>query len=482
MNTIINVECVDQDLIITNAPTIASGGICENFVSFKFCSKWDGFSKTAVFYQNEKNVYYALIDSQNQCEIPHEVTLNEGTLHFGVFGVNGDTRRTSKVEKIRIHKGAWTKDMHPSDPTPDIYTQLLSELSAVNELLNSFLNGTSSTPVGNAKTLEGHGADYFATALALQNIVNGTTTVGNALKLNGQDADKYYSLYDAIELTENTDFNNLTTAGNYKFRSGIVSTLINAPFSDVSGGVLKVEVTSAITDSTTWLKQTVIKSQGGIFERQRTSSGWEAWRKTNDADTVDGKHAKDLVQYLGVLPTENTIISDYKYPNAYEAVISTNLGIEGLPNAYWHVKYFCRHNTASDGYGFQMFFPLNNSTEKIYFRTSNNAKWSEPRAIIDSNGGTLTGTLSLREFLNVYADSSNAGTYSSFIQNSNGTHVRHVTDANNFDEFFIKQGSITYAKMVNGAWSQTDIHHDGNSAKLIISDTPLTEDGAVRVW
>ena len=61
MNTIINVECVDQELIVTNSPTLASGGICENLVSFKFCGKWDGFSKTAVFYQNEKNVYYALI-------------------------------------------------------------------------------------------------------------------------------------------------------------------------------------------------------------------------------------------------------------------------------------------------------------------------------------------------------------------------------------------------------------------------------------
>lgn len=170
MNTIINVECVDQELIITNSPTLASGGICENVVSFKFCSKWDGFSKTAVFYQNEKNVYYALIDSNNTCEIPYEVTLNEGTLHFGVFGVNGDTRRTSKVDKIRIHKGAWNKDMHPSDPTPDIYTQILSALNEANALLHSFLNGTSTTPVGNAKTLEGHGASYFATKETVDSI------------------------------------------------------------------------------------------------------------------------------------------------------------------------------------------------------------------------------------------------------------------------------------------------------------------------
>lgn len=191
MNTTINVECIDQNLIITNSPTIASGGICENLVSFKFCSKWDNFSKTAVFYQNEKNVYYALIDSQNMCIVPHEATLKEGTLYLGVFGVNGEVRRTSEIGRIRIHKGAWSKDLHPSDPTPDIYTQILAQYNEILDKQESFINSQEQTmsdyqeawletvettrkemvnevnilveqaKLGDAKTLNGHNDEYF---------------------------------------------------------------------------------------------------------------------------------------------------------------------------------------------------------------------------------------------------------------------------------------------------------------------------------
>lgn len=222
MNTIINVECIDQELIITNSPTIASGGICENFVSFKFCSKWDDFSKTAVFYQNEKNVYYSIIDSENKCEVPYEVTMNEGTLHFGVFGVHGDTRRTSKIDKIRISKGAWNKDMHPSDPSPDIYTQLMSEMNRIDNMLQDLLNGTSETPIGNAKTLEGHEASYFATAKSVTDIENGTTQVGNAKKadsasnsekLGGKGA-REYALQSAVDGIQTMSIGILQTGWN----------------------------------------------------------------------------------------------------------------------------------------------------------------------------------------------------------------------------------------------------------------------------
>ena len=223
MNTIINVECVDQDLFITNSPTLASGGICENIVSFKFCNKWDGFSKTAVFYQNEKNVFYALINNQNECEIPYEVTLNEGTLYMGVFGVNGDTRRTSKIDKIRIHKGAWTSDMHPSDPTPDIYTQLMSAITVVNDLLQSLLDGSSTTPVGNAKTLEGHGASYFATAQSVTDIENGTTPVGNAKALEGHGASYFATAQSVTDIESGA-----TQAGNAKKLNGLTEVEVGA--------------------------------------------------------------------------------------------------------------------------------------------------------------------------------------------------------------------------------------------------------------
>ena len=75
---------MDQELVITNSPVIASGGVHENFIAFNFCSKWDGFGKTAVFYRNEKERFYSVLGPDDVCEIPHEVTDYEGNMYFGV--------------------------------------------------------------------------------------------------------------------------------------------------------------------------------------------------------------------------------------------------------------------------------------------------------------------------------------------------------------------------------------------------------------
>lgn len=139
MKTIIGVECVDQDLMITNSPVIASGGLNENSIAFKFCSKWDGFTKTAVFYRNTNEVYHVIVDEENMCDVPHEVTDSEGTMFFGVFGVSGDVTRTSKVLKYKIRQGAITNDTTPPDPTPDIYEQILSQYNLMNERQEDFI-------------------------------------------------------------------------------------------------------------------------------------------------------------------------------------------------------------------------------------------------------------------------------------------------------------------------------------------------------
>ena len=139
MKTIINVECMDQELVITNSPIIATGGVHENYIAFNFCEKWDGFVKTAVFYRNEKERYYSLLGLDDVCEVPHEVTDYEGTMYFGVFGVfgeSGEVTRTSKIVKYKITKGAMTTSLKPSEePTPDIYQQLLSAYGQTNEAI-----------------------------------------------------------------------------------------------------------------------------------------------------------------------------------------------------------------------------------------------------------------------------------------------------------------------------------------------------------
>ena len=105
--TIISVKCTDQVLTLVEAPTIAAGGINENKIAFDFCSKWDGFTKKAVFRVQKSIVMEADIGEDDSCIIPPEITAQQGHIFFGVYGINeNDVRRTSTVLKYKIVQGA----------------------------------------------------------------------------------------------------------------------------------------------------------------------------------------------------------------------------------------------------------------------------------------------------------------------------------------------------------------------------------------
>ncbi len=136
----INATVIEQTLTITNSPLIATGGIIENYIEFNFDSTWDGFTKVAVFYQDKDHVYRQIIDpATNKCVIPHEATTSIGAMFFGVYGASGDIVLTTEVIRYRVVEGAITEDTEPSDPTPDIYLQMLQ---IYNSLVTNYNNLT----------------------------------------------------------------------------------------------------------------------------------------------------------------------------------------------------------------------------------------------------------------------------------------------------------------------------------------------------
>ena len=105
--TIISVQCTDQALTPIDTPVIAAGGVNENKIAFEFCSKWDGFTKKAVFRYNKTITAEADIDEDDTCIIPPEVTAQPGYMFFGAYGENEEgIRRTTTVVKYKIEKGA----------------------------------------------------------------------------------------------------------------------------------------------------------------------------------------------------------------------------------------------------------------------------------------------------------------------------------------------------------------------------------------
>jgi hypothetical protein len=160
--TIIRVTCVDQRLVISSGPVIASGGLNEDKIVFDFCPLWNDFVKTAIFYRDKGQVYHAVL-VDNTCLIPWEVTASEGEMYFGVFGVKGDITRTSEILRYKITAGAITEGAEPSDPTPDIYAQILEAFRQVPDTLNNHIrsadnpHNVTAKQVGAAETNHSHG-------------------------------------------------------------------------------------------------------------------------------------------------------------------------------------------------------------------------------------------------------------------------------------------------------------------------------------
>lgn len=129
----LQIQCFEKAITIKNSPVIASGGINVDTLEVDFCEKWTGFTKTAVFYQNAENVYYSVLQN-DICIIPYEALKTEGILYFGLFGVKGDERITTEILRYKITKGAITDFLKPSEPSDEIWEQVLKELNAIRDL------------------------------------------------------------------------------------------------------------------------------------------------------------------------------------------------------------------------------------------------------------------------------------------------------------------------------------------------------------
>lgn len=122
-------KCINHVISVVNTPDISSGNVNYDTVLFELCPNWTGFTKTAVFYRSEDEVYYQMLDSDNRCTIPKEVLREKGKIRIGLFGVKDNTTITSDVVTYNVSQGAITTGLKPSDPTPDIYAQLIGQYS-----------------------------------------------------------------------------------------------------------------------------------------------------------------------------------------------------------------------------------------------------------------------------------------------------------------------------------------------------------------
>ena len=158
MKTIIECNCLDQNLIIKNKPTIASGGINEDIIKFNFCEKWNGLKKTAVFFNTKNDIYKQELDAENKCFIPEMTLAKAGKLYIGVYGEKEGERRTSSIVSLDIQQGATASgenlidtakaEQRETDRTElaGVVTELTGEDFTAAEW-NDILNATAELPL-----------------------------------------------------------------------------------------------------------------------------------------------------------------------------------------------------------------------------------------------------------------------------------------------------------------------------------------------
>lgn len=133
----LKIKCNNQLLEWEQDPEeIYAGNENIDSVTFDFCGLWDGYTKTAVFSRDKKEVYNILLGDSNTCLLPPEVTKTNGIIFIGVFGVKGTCRRTTAVKSFYLKEGVLIEGK-PSDPTPDIYNQIISLCNEAVETANS---------------------------------------------------------------------------------------------------------------------------------------------------------------------------------------------------------------------------------------------------------------------------------------------------------------------------------------------------------
>lgn len=148
--TTIQIRTIDTVLSATILPTISSGNQNTIRVKFVYDSFWgDGYAKSAVFFTDKnKTPYESIVSSDGICTVPAETLVEAGHLYIGLKGVYGRQVKTSKLLKLKISQG--TPNVVMSDPTDDVYAQLLSayyemgtELKVERARINQILDADS---------------------------------------------------------------------------------------------------------------------------------------------------------------------------------------------------------------------------------------------------------------------------------------------------------------------------------------------------
>ena len=117
----------NQSIEIEERDMLVSGTINEYEAIFEFSADWDGYSKVAVFENQQGQVFEQLLVNDT-CVIPWEVLVNDGFIKVGCYGTSGDkTKPTIYTVSNVVYNGVKNaSDSYVASPT--MYAQLANRI------------------------------------------------------------------------------------------------------------------------------------------------------------------------------------------------------------------------------------------------------------------------------------------------------------------------------------------------------------------
>ena len=132
MNLLFRVR--NQQIERLESNLVVSGSKNYLHAKFTFTKEWNGLTKTAVFKREEDEEGYLVVLNNDVALIPWEVLQNEGIFYVSVFG--GDLITVNKA-RVVVEESGYVDGGQPSDPTPDVYTQLTTHIDTKQDKLTA---------------------------------------------------------------------------------------------------------------------------------------------------------------------------------------------------------------------------------------------------------------------------------------------------------------------------------------------------------
>lgn len=125
----------DQVLTATILPKVAANNINSVRFHVEFDATWDDHVTSAVFYTSYDHTPYEMVLVDGYCLVPHEVLGEAGRLFISVKGVTSSGKtKTSTLISYKILPG--TPSLITSDPTENVYNQLMAAYGSVNKAVS----------------------------------------------------------------------------------------------------------------------------------------------------------------------------------------------------------------------------------------------------------------------------------------------------------------------------------------------------------